>query len=130
MTQNVQISYKTFNTVENMLECIHECIRNIRTPLNLSFLACKFYMKSMAGVFRGCANILSIEFIDCSFPNLIDTSYMFSGCTSLTTIYFDGVKSQWTSLIKGANWDGGREDIQIIWNASDEDWGLGGVPLH
>ncbi len=79
------------------------------------------------GAFEGCTDIQSITLSS----NIVSIGKdAFNGCTSLKSLYFNGVKSQWTAVNKGDNWNGGSTTLSVYWNKSDEDWGLGGVPLN
>lgn len=79
------------------------------------------------GAFKNCTNIKSVTFSS----NIAKIgAEAFSGCTSLKTIYFDGVRSQWNQIVKGTDWKSGTSGVSIVWNESEEDWELGGVPLH
>ena len=52
-------------------------------------------LNSMKGLFKNCSNITSIEFINFDFSNVIDTSEMFHNCSSLKTISFGNIYSNY-----------------------------------
>lgn len=79
------------------------------------------------GAFKNCTTIKSVTLSS----NIVKIgAEAFSGCTSLKTITFDGVKSQWNAVEKGTDWKSGTSGVNIMWVKSDDDWELGGVPLH
>ena len=77
------------------------------------------------GVFKDCDNIRSVTI--CKNIKTIGAE-AFSGCSNLTTINYEGSKSQWNSITKGENWDNG---VEYTVNCQDtgNDWELPGVPL-
>lgn len=80
------------------------------------------------GAFKNCTNIKSVT-ISSNIAKI--GAEAFSGCASLKTIYFDGARSQWNKIQKGTNWNSGTApEFTVVWNESDDDWELGGVPLH
>ncbi len=79
------------------------------------------------GAFKDCADIKSIT-LSSNITRI--GANAFSGCTSLESVYFKGVKSQWEAVKKGDNWNGGNTSLKIFWEKSSEDWELGGVPLN
>ncbi len=54
----------------------------------------------------------------------------FSGCSSLTTIYFAGTKYAWTNMPKGENWNAGINKYRVDYAEGSDEWELGGVPLN
>ncbi len=79
------------------------------------------------GAFKDCTDIKSITLSE----NIVSIGAdAFRGCTSLNSLYFNGVKSQWEAVRKGENWNSGTADMKIVWEKSSEDWELGGVPLN
>ena len=53
----------------------------------------------------------------------------FSGCSSVTTIYFAGTKYAWTNIPKGDNWNSGMNKFRVDYADGSDEWELGGVPL-
>ena len=104
---------------------IGECTdTNITVP---SVMGDKLITGIKDGAFKNCTAIKSIT-LSANIDSIGKDA--FSGCTSLTAIYFGGIKSDWIAVRKGENWNGGNENIQIFWEKSEEDWELGGIPLN
>ena len=38
----------------------------------------------------------------------------FYNCTSLDSITFQGTKAEWNAVVKGTNWNGGRDDLTVV----------------
>ena len=97
---------------------------NIVVP---SVIGGKLVTRITDGAFANCTDIKSITLSS----NIVSIGAdAFSGCTSLESIYFGGIKSQWNAVTKGTNWNGGNADLKIYWEKSSEDWEIGGVPLN
>lgn len=47
--------------------------------------------------------------------------YAFSGCSSLTDIYYEGTEEEWNSMKKDNNWDYGMPDYTVHFNADNPD---------
>ena len=64
------------------------------------------YLANNAGSqFRGCSSLSAITFpADFSGNGGAPSPYMFSGCSSLTTIGYSGTSTQWNALSKASNW--------------------------
>ena len=79
------------------------------------------------GAFKNCTAINSVT-LSANIESIGKDA--FSGCTSLTSIYFGGIKTAWEAVEKGENWNGGNESIRVFWEKSESDWELGGIPLN
>ena len=78
------------------------------------------------GAFANCTGIRSVT-IGTAIVEIGDNA--FNGCTSLTTVYYEGTKAQWNSVIKGTGWNTNTKNLQIKY-AIDNSWELGGIPLQ
>lgn len=77
------------------------------------------------GAFKNCTNIKSVTM----GTAIVEIgAEAFSGCSSLNTIYYEGSKAMWNSVIKGSNWDSGTANVTMKYTI-DDSWELGGVPL-
>lgn len=77
------------------------------------------------GAFKNCTTINSVT-MGTAIVEIGDEA--FSGCSSLKTIYYEGSKAMWNSVVKGTNWDSGTSNIKMKY-AIDDSWELGGIPL-
>ena len=77
------------------------------------------------GAFKNCTTIKSVT-MGTAIVEIGDEA--FSGCSSLKTIYYEGSKAMWNSVVKGSNWDSGTSNIKMKYSI-DDSWELGGIPL-
>ena len=78
------------------------------------------------GAFKGNSSIRSIS-ISKNITSI--GAEAFSGCSSVTTIYFAGTKYGWTNIPKGDNWNSGMNKFRVDYADGSDEWELGGVPL-
>ena len=69
-----------------------------------------------SGAFQSLEKLNSI-----TIPSTVQAieSYAFSGCSSLTSIIFNGTKSQWKAIEKGSNWDENTDNYIIYCSDGD-----------